>query len=157
MSNVYKSLVALIALALLIGFWQDNSIGSSLSLLWWIPIIVAYLYLCLNSPISHLPPRLQYAVAGVSGVLILLSLYLFDDVLTVYLAGAIILFGLLVTRYLLDGDRSGSRRSQLAVVLLIAGSLLFLPVSVNRVVVKLPNLSAGTYLTLDQPGVPDIN
>lgn len=78
----------------------------------------------------------------------LLSILIFDDVITLYLCGAILLFGSLAVLYLLNTPDGRSIRPHLGVAALIAIGLLILPIAVNRVVVKLPNLSAGTYLTL---------
>lgn len=119
---------------------------------WWVTVVAAYGLLCLGSPILRLHSRWQFLISATCGSLMLLSLLIFDDVITLYLCGAILLFGSLAALYLLNTPVGRSIRPHLGVVALIAVGLLILPIAVNRVVVKLPNLSAGTYLTLHASG-----
>ncbi|MGB5709078.1 MAG: hypothetical protein WBM41_19890, partial [Arenicellales bacterium] len=144
----YKALVLLFSAVLCAGFWSDNTIHSLIPRFWWLTVVAAYGLLCLGSPILRLHSRWQILISATCGFLMLLSLLIFDDVITLYLCGAILLFGSLSALYLLNTPDVRSIRPHLGVVALIAAGLLILPIAVNRVVIKLPNLSAGTYLTL---------
>ena len=150
MRVLYVLMVALIASLLVVGFWIDNEIISPISRLWWLPLIAAYAGLTMGSRFALLPIPLRSSIAGGCGLLMLLTLTIFDDILTIYLCGATILFCHLAAVFLVKNGSPPSARLMFVIIVLIAVSLFILPVSINRVVVKLPNLSAGTYLTLHE-------
>ena len=146
----YFVTIVLISLLLLIGYWLDNEILSPIFRLWWLPLIAAYVGLSVRAKQSDLSKLWKYLIAGGSGCLMLLTLFLFDDILTIYLSGGVVLFCHLTIEYLCNDTSPARDRSMLVTIVLVAISLTILPVSVNRVVVTLPNLSAGTYLTLHE-------
>jgi hypothetical protein len=148
MSARYKSGVVLTSLSLSLIFLIDSSIIGFVGWLWWIPLVIGYIWLCVKSPVVHLSPHWRFIVAFGCGVMMMLIALVYDDILTIYLCGVTILFGFLAARYLDPDSVISSSRFQITVMVLVTISLLILPVSINRVIVKLPNLSAGTYLTL---------
>ena len=148
MTARYKLGVGLASLALLFIFFVDNSISGPLGWLWWIPLLIGYIWLCFGASFAAISNPWRTGFAVVAGLLMFLIVLIYEDTLTIYLCGAILLFFHLAARYFTKDGPITSGRYQSAMILLVVISLLFLPVSVNRVVVKLPNLSAGTYLTL---------
>ena len=85
-----------------------------------------------------------------------MAIRFYDATMTTYLSGSVmLLMGLFGRR--LGGESRGKTTFILAGA--VALSLVWMPVPLNRVTVGLPNLSAGTYLTLqttpDQEPLPD--
>lgn len=152
MSARYKLWVGLASLALLVIFLLDNSIDGPVAWIWLVPIVIGYTLFCFGASVAAIsnPWRLFFVIA--SGLLMSLVVLIFNDTLTIYLCGVILLSFHLAAVYSRKGGLLTSNRFELIVILLVATSLLLLPVAINRVVVKLPNLSAGTYLTLYNDG-----
>jgi len=148
MSARYKFGVVLTSFFLVFVFLFDNTIVGPIGWLWWIPLVIGYIWLCAKTSVLRLPPHWRSIVAFGCGFVMMLTALIYDDILKIYLCGVIILFGFLAARYLDPDSDISSSRFQITVMVLVTISLLVLPVSINRVVVKLPNLSAGTYLTL---------
>jgi hypothetical protein len=155
---VYIFLTALSTLVLCVGLWLDNEILSPVLRFWWLAIVAGYLAVCLLPPMTRLRVRWKLPMMVTGGVVILGIIVLFDDTLTIYLTGVVLLFILLFAEYLDIDTEAGKSSSSISLVALVAFALLILPVAINRVVVKLPNLSADTYLTVystlnEQPDV----
>lgn len=151
MRRIYFVTIVLISILLLIGFWLDNEIDSPIFRFWWLPLIAAYIGLCVRPQLASMPIIWGFLLGAGSGCMILVILVAFDDTLTVFLSGVVILFCHLALEYLGDNASSAPARFKFLTLVLVAISLLILPISVNRVVVILPNLSAGTYLKLHGP------
>jgi len=146
---VFNILVAFFAAVLGVGFWLDNAILHPILQFWWLFLVAAYLLLCVQLPESRHRFILPSLIVTTTAALTLLSIWLLDDVMTIYVVGAVFLIASGVGNY--AAAYPGTAVNQVVnrpLVILIALTLVILPVSVNRILVKLPNLSAGTTLTL---------
>lgn len=126
------------------GYWLDSDISSIPGRFWWGGLVAAYLLLGLSRRYWRHPLALPL-IAG-AGLVMLGAGWFYDDMMTAYVSGAVMLFIVVVVRHLCGW--SNNRRLPLAITGLVALSLVLLPVSVNRITVKLPNLSGGSYLTI---------
>ncbi len=146
---MFNILVAFFAAALGVGFWLDNAILHPILQFWWLLLVAAFLLLCIQLPESRhrfIQPPL---IVATTGVLALLSIWLLDDVMTIYVVGAIFVTAAGVGNYTATYPGTGFNQViDKPLMILIAITLVILPVSVNRILVKLPNLSAGTSITL---------
>ena len=153
--NVLVSLI--FATAIAAGHWLESDLAMGAGWFWWGGLVAGYLLVCLWQPAQlH---RFRLPITGVSGLLLLGVVYFYDATMTIYLSGVILLFVWILTRWL-DGSSLGRQRL-IGVIVLVSLSLLVLPVPINRITVKLPNLSAGTYLTIyaspeQEPGLDSV-
>ena len=140
-------LIAVAVICLCAGFWADNEIHSLLFRFWWLPLVAAYVIVCRSRELESLTGQWRNAIVIGLVAAILLGIYFFDDTLKVYISGVLLLFSYTLIRYL-SPDQTDSKRLGAGLILLVALSMILLPVAINRIVVKLPNLSGGTTLTL---------
>ena len=137
----------LVVIILAIGFILDAETGGYAQF-WWVPILFILLTAAIWQPFQNLSTVLHLAVSGGITFTLLGIIVFLDDTMTIYLVGAILLFGLLGIRYYNGKIQKVLRKEIILVFLAIMLSLIWLPISINRVVVTLPNLSAGTYITI---------
>jgi len=147
---VFSALVAIFTVALGAGFWFDNAITHSYLQFWWVPLVAAYVLLCTQLPTTVHRVLSPATIASTAAILVLLSIWVFDDVLTVYLTGAIYLIAWGVAVYAANPGMIQSTSHNRTLVALIILTLVILPISVNRIQITLPNLSAGTTITLHE-------
>ena len=142
--------ICLSALALVAAFLLNNAIPGQIGRYWWLPLLAAFIYLCLRPRCRLLPPRHRATTILSSAAAIGFVVWYFDDTMAAFMVGAILLFVLLLAHHI-TGHKSPPQKKESAVILGLVGlSLIWLPISVNRIEVTLPNLSADTYLTLYQ-------
>jgi hypothetical protein len=140
---VYSILVIVVGAALAAGHYLDNDIPGGFGAWWWVGLVAAWLVAGFSGMLRQAPYRVPIAV--IAGLLLGLIIRFYDATMTAYLSGAVMLFALLLGRRLAGGQAG---RAAALVTLGVAISLTWMPVPLNRVTVKLPNLSAGTYLSL---------
>lgn len=145
---MYVLLVILFAAAGSVAFWMDSQISHSPLQFWWLAIVAAYLLNCLDIALRDLGPRVRLLLAACSGLLILVCIHLFDDLLTAYLCATALVVSNLAGWHLETVQGAKQNRVTSVVLAMLVIALVLLPLSINRVEVRLPNLSAGTSLTL---------
>ncbi len=130
------------------SFWFDNAITHPILQFWWLLLVAAYVACCLTLPesVHRFISRIQIAV--VSAVFVLTSIWVFDDIMTIYFSGVILLVSWGLGAYAATANGLQTDALNRTVMVLVSVALVILPVSVNRILVKLPNLSAGTSITL---------
>ena len=134
-------------------FVWDNSVHHPVLQFWWVPLVLAYCVF-LKRALSREYACRHAALGVVTGTLALgaLCIFAFNDTVTALLWGAWLLALGLVWNYLFHAGPTESGRLR-TIGLLVAVSLLLLPVSVNRVSIILPSLSGQTHFTLQpEPG-----
>lgn len=147
---MFLILVACFATALGAGFWFDNAIAHSVYQYWWVWLVLGYIVFCWQLPKTSHRSINRMLIATVSAAILLLVIWYFDDVMTIYVTGIVYLTAWGVGCYSTssrDGQFSTLNRP---VTVLVTIALIVLPISINRILVKLPNLSAGTTIALQE-------
>ena len=147
---MYPVLIAILATVIGIGFWIDNEITHPIMQFWWLALPLACLVSYRTLPEYGVTWIGRTSVAIISALLIILCLVALDDLMVIYLVGVICLVTCCTSDYMVGESSDRGNASVVAVVIAVLLTLLVLPVSVNRILVKLPNLSAGTTLTLSE-------
>ncbi|MEM7194973.1 MAG: hypothetical protein AAF402_08485 [Pseudomonadota bacterium] len=133
-------------------FLFESTVSVALFSWWWIPQVAAFALVgWLVSKSTAVSVTVKLIAIFCLGVAVLLIQWVFYDTMTLFLSGALILGFLVIAKHWIANDITAIRCFQLTVAL-ISVSLVVLPVSINRITVKLPSLSADTRLEL-QAGV----
>jgi hypothetical protein len=136
------------AVVLALAFHLDSAVSHPLLKLWWIPMVICYLILQLGivQQVS-LSERTRLWICITSGLFALYFVLYFNDSATIYLFGSWSLITMAIIFYQTEMSRS-SRRPFAVIAMLVAVSLLLLPVGINRITIKLPSLSGQTHFTV---------
>ncbi len=140
---MYFLLVIVIAAALGAGSNLDNDIPDGVGAWWWIAMVAAWLGLGFSAAMRDSEWRTPIVLG--SGLVMGLAIWLTDATMTTFISGVALLFALLLARWSGGGT---SRGTAYVVWGFVALALVLMPVAMNSITLKLPNLSGGTYLTL---------
>lgn len=133
-----------------IAMWLENKILHGAISYWWLLLVAAYLITALDVSLRNLQHRDRLLLAG-AGVCIVAFVVLFGQLLTVYLSATLLIAISLSAWHRESGQGRKFTRVILLALVCLAVALLVLPTTVNRVEIRLPNLSAGTTFTLLNP------
>ena len=147
---MYLFLVLLSAIALSAGFWLDNPILHPVLRWWWVFLVAAFIVVSLQSPLRSQPPAHRNLIVLCCAGSMMAFILFTSSTMLIYLAGTILLLAWIVATRLNRTVANVAQGSPWLLIVLIAIALGLLPIAINRVQVRLPNLSAGTLLTLYQ-------
>ena len=146
-----RILAIILALLQAAFFYSENEIQHAVYQFWWLPIVVIYLAFALKWLQNEQGNRLAAIVIVIAaGLLPVILGWLFHDTMTTYLSGAWFLILAAIYFYLHSTERAEAVKYYRLTGALITISLILLPISINRISVKLPNLSADSYFAVYQ-------
>ena len=140
---MYIVLVFVLGAAFCAGWYLDNEIPGGFGAFWWLGLVVAWFIVVLSPALRQ--ARYRVLMVSVAAIVLGIIILFYDATMGTYLSGVVLLLMLLLARHL--GGGAGGRAPTWA-ALAIALSLTWMPIPLNQVTIKLPNLSAGTYLSL---------
>ena len=149
MNQHFRNPVIWLTIILLaVAFHFDNNINHTIFRFWWIPIIAGFVYLQIRI-VNDIAcsAKSKQIFNGVSIIAVLLFVLLFNETATLFLCGIWMLITT-ATKLYLCRSAENSKKPFLTIGALISLSLLLLPVGVNMVSVKLPDLSGMTHFTI---------
>ncbi len=129
-------------------FYNDSVINHPVLQFWWLLIIAIFLLFVFQPAIKNNANSIRgKLIIGFAGLIPALIVWLFNDLLTLYLCGAWFLLLLANLNYLCPATVS-NKKLLAKVTILIGIALLILPISINRISILLPNLSGGSHFAV---------